>query len=78
MTDEERQEANLSDAGINSMAISVCSPWFATFVKYDPQVYLKKVRCPVLALNGEKDLQVPCSENLNAIENALKNGKCRD
>jgi pimeloyl-ACP methyl ester carboxylesterase len=78
MTDEERREANLSDAGINSMVISVCSPWFANFVKFDPQVYLKKVSCPVLALNGEKDLQVPCSENLNAIETALRNGKCRD
>ena len=36
---------------------------------------LTKVKCPVLALNGEKDLQVPPKENLTAIENALKKGK---
>ncbi len=33
-------------------------PWFRTFVKLDPRDYLRKVSCPVLALNGELDLQV--------------------
>jgi len=33
------------------------------------------VKCPVLALNGEKDMQVPAKENLSAIETALKKGK---
>jgi fermentation-respiration switch protein FrsA (DUF1100 family) len=32
---------------------------------------LEKVRCPVLALNGAKDLQVPAKENLRAIARAL-------
>ena len=35
---------------------------------------LEQVKCPVLALNGEKDLQVPPKENLTVIENALKKG----
>jgi uncharacterized protein len=35
---------------------------------------LRKVRCPVLAVNGEKDLQVPPKENLAEIEKALKAG----
>ena len=33
-----------------------------------------KVRCPVLALIGEKDLQVPPRENLSQIESTLKAG----
>jgi len=33
-----------------------------------------KVRCPILALGGEKDMQVPAKENLAAIEHALKAG----
>jgi len=33
-----------------------------------------KVRCPVLALAGEKDVQVPSKENLAIIEEALKAG----
>ena len=38
----------------------------------------KKVKCPVLALNGEKDIQVTSKENLNAIEKALKAGGSKD
>jgi uncharacterized protein len=48
--------------------------WFRYFIMTDPAVYWKKVKCPVLALNGEKDLQVAANENLPAIEKALKSG----
>ena len=44
------------------------------FIKYDPAVALEKVKCPVLAINGDKDLQVPSKVNLPAIEKALKKG----
>ena len=50
------------------------TPWFRFFLTYDPRPTLAKVRCPVLALNGEKDLQVPPKENLAAIAAALKAG----
>jgi len=50
------------------------SPWWQFVLRYNPATSLEKVTCPVLALNGEKDLQVPSKENLAAISNALKNG----
>lgn len=34
----------------------VSSPWFNTFLRYDPQPTLSQVTCPVLAINGELDL----------------------
>ena len=40
------------------------TPWFRYFLTYDPRPALAKVKCPVLAINGEKDLQVPPKENL--------------
>jgi len=46
--------------------------WFRYFIMTDPSIYWKKVKCPVLALNGEKDVQVAANENLPAIEKALK------
>lgn len=46
--------------------------WFRYFIVTDPARFWKKVECPVLALNGEKDLQVAARENLPAIEKALK------
>ena len=48
------------------------NPWMLNFIRYDPVQALEKVKCPVLAINGEKDLQVPSKENLPAIEKALK------
>jgi uncharacterized protein len=46
--------------------------WFRYFIMTNPSTFWKKVKCPVLALNGEKDLQVAAAENLPAIEKALK------
>jgi len=48
------------------------SPWFRYFLTYDPRPTLAKVHCPVLALIGEKDRQVPARENLSQIESTLK------
>src|SRR5215510_6768194 len=50
----------------------ILSPWFRYFLTYDPRLALAKVKCPVLALNGENDLQVPVTENLREIETTLK------
>ncbi|MER3558211.1 MAG: alpha/beta hydrolase, partial [Armatimonadota bacterium] len=67
----------LNDAqktAIREQAKAYTSPWFRTFVTLDPAPYLRQVRCPVLVLNGERDLQVDPEQNLPAIERALKEG----
>ncbi len=48
------------------------TPWFRFFVRHDPATTLKAVRCPVLAINGTKDLQVLADLNIDAIEAALR------
>jgi len=48
--------------------------WFRYFITTDPATFWRNVECPVLALNGEKDLQVAADENLPAIEKSLKSG----
>ena len=55
-------------------ANQLVSPWMQYFIKYNPALILEKVKCPVLAINGEKDLQVPPKENLGPIAAALKKG----
>jgi len=47
------------------------SPWFDYFIKLDPTEALRQVRCPVLALNGDKDANVSAAVNLPAIKAAL-------
>jgi uncharacterized protein len=61
----------LSPAEIDAQVASLTSPWFRCFLTLDPENYLSKVTCPVLAINGSLDLQVPPKENLEAIEKAL-------
>jgi dipeptidyl aminopeptidase/acylaminoacyl peptidase len=48
------------------------------FYDYDPAGTIKSISCPVLAMTGDKDVQVPSKANLLAIETALKNGNCPD
>lgn len=67
---------NLSDDDfVKTQLNEVMNPWMLNFIKYDPATALKKVKCPVLALNGEKDLQVPPKQNLGAIKEALAKGR---
>jgi fermentation-respiration switch protein FrsA (DUF1100 family) len=73
-SEEEKQHSNFSEANLEPQIQGLLSPWMRFFLTYDPIPTLMKVKCPVLAINGEKDLQVPPEENLLAIENALKAG----
>jgi hypothetical protein len=54
------------------------SPWMRFFVLYDPAPVLAKVRCPVLAIGAELDLQVLPAQNLPAIRAALTQGGNQD
>jgi pimeloyl-ACP methyl ester carboxylesterase len=58
----------------DSVVKSLTSAWYRYFLEYDPAVALRKVQCPVLALNGGKDVQVPPQLNLPAIRKALEEG----
>lgn len=56
----------------------VSRPWFRHFLTLDPQTALRQVKCPVLAVFGEHDVQVPPEENAHAIESGLEAGKHGD
>ncbi|MCZ6766824.1 MAG: alpha/beta hydrolase [bacterium] len=70
----EQQQLGNADAYVEAQVQMLTSEWFLFFLNYDPALALRNVSCPVLALNGELDLQVPPAENLGAIAAALKEG----
>lgn len=72
LPEAERKEFDHAEGMIDGQLKMARSPWFRYFLTYDPRPALGKVRCPVLALIGEKDLQVPPKENLSQIEATLK------
>ena len=74
LPEEEKAQLGDLDKMAEQQVETLASPWFRFFLSYDPQENLKKVSCPVLAINGEKDLQVDAAQNIPAIEKALKAG----
>lgn len=74
LNDSEKKE--LEQAGGRPALVRqtkvMINPWMRTFIELDPRVALRKVTCSVLAINGEKDVQVDCEANLTEIEKALK------
>jgi uncharacterized protein len=67
----ERLAGKFPEAQLGMQIKAITSPWFRHFITYDPAITLRKVTCPVLAINGEKDLQVPPKQNLPVIRKAL-------
>jgi fermentation-respiration switch protein FrsA (DUF1100 family) len=72
--DPDKPAGMSNDDYINLQVNKVLNPWMTYFLKYNPAIVLEKVKCPVLAINGEKDLQVPPKENLEGIKKALTRG----
>jgi len=62
------------DNYIQQLAAQMSSPWMQYFLRYDPAPALELVKCPVLAVNGSKDLQVISKENLSFIGKSLEKG----
>jgi pimeloyl-ACP methyl ester carboxylesterase len=55
----------------DAAAAQLATDWFRFFLTYDPIPALQQVRCPVLALWGSKDLQVPPAQDLPPVRAAL-------
>ncbi|MBA3805697.1 MAG: alpha/beta hydrolase [Acidobacteria bacterium] len=78
MTEAQKQAFAPIKAIIDAQTGMYVTPWFRFFLLYDPRPVLIKVKCPVLAINGERDLQVAPEENLAGIRDALKAGGNKD
>lgn len=54
-----------------STVLSQGNAWLSWFINYDPSDDIKRCKCPVFALNGDKDCQVISSINLTGIRSNL-------
>jgi uncharacterized protein len=78
LTDAEKAQAGASEASADASVKVLGSPWFRFFLSYDPRPALTRLKCPVLALIGEKDMQVPPKSNIPELEKALLAGGNKD
>jgi uncharacterized protein len=67
-------EGMSKDEFIEMQLKQILTPWMLEFIRFNPAPTLEKVKCPVLALIGSKDLQVPAKENIPALITASKKG----
>jgi len=70
LPESERQE--IGPAVADAQIKQVTAPWFRTFLTLDPRVFLRQLAVPVLALQGERDLQVLPGANLPELRKALR------
>ncbi|MEN9303297.1 MAG: esterase EstD [Bacteroidota bacterium] len=71
LSKKELKEVGGKDAFVQQNLDAFLSPWMFYFLRYDPVNDIRKIKCDVLALNGDKDLQVPSKENLSSFNNNL-------
>lgn len=72
MTPEQQKKYNLTLQSRIGILSTFGTTWFFELFKLDMEKYLKKVKCPVLAVNGKKDTQVEWSANLGLFEKNIK------
>ena len=74
LPDSVIQQLKLNESDNNNIFKKITQAWLRYFICSDAPAYWKQVKCPVLALNGEKDFQVYARENTEGIRNALMAG----
>jgi uncharacterized protein len=78
LPDAQRDLGGTLDEQVRTAMAGIWNPWMQNFAGYDPVPTMRRLRCPVLAVNGDRDVQVLASENLAGIEDALSGGGNRD
>lgn len=71
----QSQNPGMDAEQLKASVDQVNNPWFKYFLAFNPDKYLKKVKVPVLALNGDKDVQVTAKENLAGIQRSLRKAR---
>ena len=69
-----KPDPNLPEAlkqNFQAVLMQIQSPYMKAFLTLDMRPLLGSITCPVLALNGTKDTQVECEQNLGALRSGL-------
>lgn len=72
LTPEAMETIGVKEAQVEMIIAQSTTPWTRYFLGYDPVNFLPQIEIPILALNGELDLQVPAQENLGGLRTMLK------
>lgn len=78
LTEDEKKAYKMTPENKFTTIYSLSSVWYFELFHIVPKEYIKHVKTPVLAVSGEKDLQVPAEKSLKLMQKYLpKNEKNR-
>lgn len=63
---------SIKQAFVEKSVEELYKPWYRFFFRYQPATYVQKMNTKVLALNGDKDIQVFSKTNLPALKASLQ------
>jgi pimeloyl-ACP methyl ester carboxylesterase len=69
---------SMPPAAIQAQVRAMTSPWFRDFLALDPEPILAKLSLPVVALSGDRDLQVDSEDNVPLLRRAYETSGNRD
>ena len=72
LSEQEKEMLSWNSITKAKFVIAHTSPYMKHFVALQPETYINKVKCPVLAVFGEKDIQVSAIENADLIRKCLQ------
>jgi len=75
LSDKEKEIFSWGSMFKVNIVMQLSSPWMIEFMALSPEKYIAKTKCPVLAIFGEKDLQVPARENADLMRKSLQIAK---
>ena len=70
--------AAMPPAAIKAQMVMMTTPWFRQFLDLDPEPLLEKLQIPVLALNGDRDLQVDAEDTVPLLRGAYEKSGNKD
>jgi dienelactone hydrolase len=74
LSQQSKSSKDTESAELDCQLTLLASPWFRSFLGHDAGPVLESVKCPVLLIFGELDLQVPAKENRENMVNSLVRG----
>jgi len=70
--------AALPPAALQAQIRLMSTPWFRQFLDLDPEPLLEQLQVPVLALNGDRDLQVDAEDTVPLLRGAYEKSGNKD
>jgi len=70
--------ASVPPAALADQVRLMTTPWFRDYLDFDPVPVLEKIKCPVLALNGDRDLQVDADQTVPLLRQAYEKSGNKD